>query len=587
MIISAIEIQNFRSIKSARIELKQLTMFVGQNDVGKSNVLKAINLFFNNETDRDKYFNFDTDYSKFAVKLKKKAEEIKITLFIDPPPNYHSSQQIRWTKIYRKNGLHHNNVKFADGSEFPPRSKLFAWLENIRYTYVPAIKDSLFFELLLEKLHDSLADTIESELINAGKNFTDAIKENSLELLGQLDSRLGMTSQIALPNNLQRLFRTLNFVSSDGGFDISLDNRGDGLKTRHIPVILKFIADQYNINKVKGSPNINMIWGYEEPENNLEIQTSFTFANQLFEYSNQIQILLTTHSPAFYGLKATFPDLIKLYGLKKLQLNSAEIHEVSNASDLDEEMGILPLIAPYIKKKIEEIEEQRRKILEYEALVDKDNKYVIFVEGKDEVRIFEKVILILELNDLIKVDCNGLGCTGVKNQIMAWSWVASLTKYKAFGIFDNDTSGSNEFNKIKEEEQYNRAVSSKAVKCVKLKTPTHLTRLKSIVNQFPIELEECYPNDVWKYAERSSYLEPRTISELSSFVNVDDISQSISDKLDALGLSPEELLYLKYKVKDNAKEKLSKYITKHSKHLEYFDNFLKEQIIPFFNLKNN
>ena len=48
-IIKSIEITNFRSFKKATKKLKpsELNIFVGQNDQGKSNLLRALNLFFN------------------------------------------------------------------------------------------------------------------------------------------------------------------------------------------------------------------------------------------------------------------------------------------------------------------------------------------------------------------------------------------------------------------------------------------------------------------------------------------------------------------------------------------------------------
>ena len=46
-IIREIRIKNFRSIVEATIPLDNFNIFVGLNDCGKSNVLKALNLFFN------------------------------------------------------------------------------------------------------------------------------------------------------------------------------------------------------------------------------------------------------------------------------------------------------------------------------------------------------------------------------------------------------------------------------------------------------------------------------------------------------------------------------------------------------------
>ncbi len=49
--IRRIKIKNFRSIRNLDIEVTDLATFVGDNDSGKSNILKALNLFFNDVTE--------------------------------------------------------------------------------------------------------------------------------------------------------------------------------------------------------------------------------------------------------------------------------------------------------------------------------------------------------------------------------------------------------------------------------------------------------------------------------------------------------------------------------------------------------
>ena len=49
--VKSIHIKNFRSILDERIDLSDYNCFVGKNDSGKSNVLKALNLFFNGKSD--------------------------------------------------------------------------------------------------------------------------------------------------------------------------------------------------------------------------------------------------------------------------------------------------------------------------------------------------------------------------------------------------------------------------------------------------------------------------------------------------------------------------------------------------------
>ena len=54
-IIKKIYIKNFRSIVEETIECESMNIFVGKNDAGKSNVLKALDLFFNYDI---KKYNF-------------------------------------------------------------------------------------------------------------------------------------------------------------------------------------------------------------------------------------------------------------------------------------------------------------------------------------------------------------------------------------------------------------------------------------------------------------------------------------------------------------------------------------------------
>jgi hypothetical protein len=586
MYIKEIRIKNFRSIVKTEILLNDLSIFVGLNDVGKSNILKALNLFFNSETDYGKSFNFHEDYSKNALKRNKKAEEIIIEIILTAPINYKADKDIVWRKIWRNQGLHINESYFIDKTTFPIKSKLPSWLQSIRFSYVPAIRDNSYFEILLGKLHDSLAETIEVELQNAGDGFIDKIKVNTKRMIGEIDSRLKIKSQIKLPSNLQSLFKTLDFSTAEGDFEISLSNRGDGIKTRYIPVILKFISDQLNINKRKGSANTMMIWGYEEPENNLEMLAAFKLANDFMDYSKEIQLLITTHSPGFYSLINKNEEKVNLYKVSKKQGKDAEITRLISYKDLDDDMGIMPIIAPYVLDKINEIESLQSNITEYKKKLSNYNKHVIFVEGDDEVRIFESILITEKVDNIISVSRNGFGCSGVKNQMMAWAWVAGTSQHKSFGVFDNDKSGNLEFAKLSNEIQFKEAQQNLKVKASVYKAPPHLHNIKRKIPSFPIELEEMFTYDLWEIALNKGWLEKRSIEELNSFVMLDNEQQSIKEKIDEFGFTNSELIYVFNKIPDKHKEKFSKEIVKNSNidfetKYGYLLKMVIDQIIPF------
>jgi predicted ATP-dependent endonuclease of OLD family len=65
-LISALQIRNFRSIRNIEIDgITDFACYCGQNNVGKSNILKGLNLFFNDQTDPGKALNIDDDYNIF------------------------------------------------------------------------------------------------------------------------------------------------------------------------------------------------------------------------------------------------------------------------------------------------------------------------------------------------------------------------------------------------------------------------------------------------------------------------------------------------------------------------------------------
>ena len=88
-LIHQINIQFYRSIKDSKIKgINELNIFSGKNDVGKSNILKALDLFFNkSET------NFLEDFNKerlLAVRQEsvKGKQFIKIQITFNNPGNY-------------------------------------------------------------------------------------------------------------------------------------------------------------------------------------------------------------------------------------------------------------------------------------------------------------------------------------------------------------------------------------------------------------------------------------------------------------------------------------------------------------------
>jgi predicted ATP-dependent endonuclease of OLD family len=178
--IKSIQIRKFRSLKSITkgLDLTSLNIFVGQNDQGKYNVLKALNLFFNQETDVGSKFRFEQDYCFHSNKGKGTNQEIRIDIVVEPPKQrFKHAKPLRWVKRWKKDGSVVEERKYIDTGEILPQTdNVSKWLDKIRYRYIPAIKGQSYFISLMGELHDVLNEA-HSDLLSAqGEGFIGGIQ---------------------------------------------------------------------------------------------------------------------------------------------------------------------------------------------------------------------------------------------------------------------------------------------------------------------------------------------------------------------------------------------------------------------------
>ena len=384
--IKRIHIKNFRSIVDETIELKDFNCFVGKNDSGKSNVLKALNLFFNNKTDFNTPFDFNSDYSKFAKRGQKQAKEITIALEIIVPETFIEHGTKIWKKTWRAEGLHSDNMD----NLFKPASRGITWLQRIRYEYVPAVKSDDYFKNLLGKLYESMTDAANSALKDLNDEYSERLEMLTLGLTNQLRQVLGMRSAIQLPSNLSTLFRDMSFSTSDKFVQgIDLSHRGDGIKARHIPSILRYLQDNIEKGRLKRSVGGAYIWGFEEPENGVEYLACFEMAKEFLAYTNERQILVTTHSPAFYtqtrSASSTCFLVSRVDGSSKYQPDSDQIAEA---------MGLMQLVAPFIQAARDEYIEATEK--SYHILNEQMRKVMNIMRRSDNKLDVTQVLSVIE-----------------------------------------------------------------------------------------------------------------------------------------------------------------------------------------------
>ena len=386
VVLKRIHIKNFRSIVDATIELDDFNFFVGKNDSGKSNVLKAINLFFNERTDYDTPFNFAVDYSKFAKRSIHQAKEIMIALDVQMPATFKDGGIKTWTKRGRKEGLYNDNATEL----FSRGTKGTTFLSRIKYMYVPAIKSADYFKYLLSQVYDSMTEVADSALKDLNKKYSSELQEITHGLSENLQNVLHMRSDIQMPRELSTLFKDLSFSTTDKFVkNVDLNQRGDGIKARHIPSILNFMQENMEENRAKNTVSYNFIWGFEEPENGVEYSLCYEMAEELYDYRKKCQLLITTHSPAIYAIKNR--DETRCYYVSKKESGATAYDTDISVDEINQKIGLMPLIAPYLMEQKTKYDDELKNLENAIEKLQEEYKQateqiVILAEGKTDIK---------------------------------------------------------------------------------------------------------------------------------------------------------------------------------------------------------
>lgn len=253
-----------------------------------------------------------------------------------------------------------------------------------------------------------------------------------------------------MPDDLGVLFRDMQISTNDSYVtNINLDNRGDGIKARYIPSMLLFISQQIKESREKNAVGTTVIWGYEEPENGVEFVACENLAQELYSYSQECQMLLTTHSPAIYSSKDC-DGAICYYSYK--DANGMSKYEPNySVAEINNYIGLMPLIAPYIKKATEDLklkQDENKELIETiaaikEVIEKETGKVFIYTEGPTDAILIKKAIEKLGVNDL-DLTVNAVNCAANKKgneelcKLLETLSANPVNNNIVIGIFDRD-----------------------------------------------------------------------------------------------------------------------------------------------------
>jgi len=459
-LIKKIEVKYLRSLYDLKLDKAgDLNVIFGRNDSGKSNLLRALNLFFNGKPEPYQDFDFSLDMSdirKAEARAAKGKQFFWIKITFSLPPNYQNAlgEEITIKKQWNRDG---DVTQTIMGTSSIPQGRLTRFLNDIDFTYIPAVKDLNVYADLIERMYGAAAET--PQLSKATTDFINAISGQATDLTKQLSQIFNTVTNLAPPTDMQLLFRNLDF--SHGTERHSLfRQKGDGVKARHLPELLHFI----NQNEMRKK---YYLWGFEEPENSLDLGAAKEEAQRFASFSKRAdtQIFVTSHSPAFY-LTETEPNTeVRRYFITKQKTGTGKEVEPRNAakpidviSDAETEMqqaGLLQL--PFVirkmeeySKKMEEIERQRdesKSTLEkLQNKLEQITRPTLFVEGPHDVKLFTSAIE--RTGNSSEVEVVSLGGTpdttfGFFKAILERDEFHPSAK--SLFLFDNDKAGRSSF----------------------------------------------------------------------------------------------------------------------------------------------
>jgi len=447
MRIIQIEIHNFRSIKSAKFKLNDYSLLIGENNAGKSNVFRALRIFYEDNLKYDE----KTDFPKFSTEDNESWIEIEYLTnsneqetLKDEYKNASSILKVR--KILKTHGTkfksliksNQSNIfayekgelstNYFYGAKNISQSKLGKVIfipeiskvdDNLKMSGPSPLREMINFIVKkvitksesFNKLNQSF-ETFNNEFKSEVKDdfSIDELEKDINKEVESWNINFGLNINPIKPTDIVK-----NLVShyvQDGNLDnkiVSIDSFGQGLQRHLIYTLLKlstkYVDNSSNDSKKEFNPEYTLIL-FEEPEAFLHPsqQEKININLQILSKEENQQILITSHSPIFVSKNISFlSSLIKVkreHSSKLFQIEKEQIEllfEDNNSlfehfkSLLDKPEIEEPLKAKIRKYSLANEDDDTELKLEQEKF-----KYSLWLDSERTSLFFAKKVIICE-----------------------------------------------------------------------------------------------------------------------------------------------------------------------------------------------
>jgi predicted ATP-dependent endonuclease of OLD family len=445
MKIYDISITNFRGIKSLQnLKTGDINSFVGKNDSGKSNILKALDAFFNDKFTSHDVFKGISENEKTEIVIRFETSETINPLALDSKGkiklkkvfSFSSAGKLVKELFYSCNDINSEQYSNCWGIK---EAELNSYLSALNLEHSRSGRGVTNISKI-ELIDANTKDLGRAEKVYPGDDYLKNLKKQYefIELPeyflfdAEQDLNIGSTAfqtqfkpiaTQSLQNNSALTNQIETNVQTDLETEFSIITE---LMKRNVPDIeiikpsvscnwgnlvkfdlsLKFTTDTFEIpisNKGTGFKRLLMvayfeylaqkatkkyqIFGIEEPETFLHPELQNDLLDSIITLSENSQFFITTHSPVFAGATKNSNIVV----VKKE-------NEISNYFNYENEADILDLV-------IKELGIRPN----YNLLNDNYRK-AVFVEGSGDVKFWEKAFQKINgslPNDILIIPCGG------------------------------------------------------------------------------------------------------------------------------------------------------------------------------------
>ena len=328
-VLAYVKVENFRSIRSVTLDaLGDYLPIVGLNSAGKSNILRALNLFFTGNVDESgDPLDFQTDYSAHAPSGKKK--QVAVTVGVRLGETFKVPRQQEFEQqhgivdiiyICRQWNLAIDSITPQDSFSFgadptglKPASSdeigaVLAYIRAVRFVYIPNhARPADLIRQELAPLQATLVQRLRSTSVYRNMPINDLLNELGAigdRMFGGVSERLrkgipGTTISASLPADFADLVFDVGVNAITSGVSRAPEFEGSGAQSFMLLHILD-LADRTRRGGGFGWIQAS-VWAIEEPESFLHAGLRAQFSTDLADYAaeERRQVFVTTHQDEF------------------------------------------------------------------------------------------------------------------------------------------------------------------------------------------------------------------------------------------------------------------------------------------------